>query len=794
MAGFWENAEPRAASGDIQVRALIEIVPIPTPLVVLVLASAWSPLIAAQCTGETKVLASDGAAGDTYGFSLAMSGDTAVVGAPQDDDLGFTSGSAYVLERDLGGGNAWGERKKLLASDGSASDRFGYSVAISADTIVVGAFNRRAAYVFERDFGGPDNWGETARLAASGTGASSGFGHSVAIDGDTIVVGAPTEDGVVAKTGAAYLFERDSGGPGNWGEVKMLISPEGVLFDRFGQSVSISGDTVLIGAPEDELGVRGVIAGLAPGAGPGSVFGSDHTYDELTVIDTATGGGTTLGGVGFAAVRGLAYDPGVGRYLGSDVVTDQLVSIDPSTGVGTAIGPMGFATVEGLAYDPLTGTLYGADTFLDQLIVIDTATGAGTPVGALGFPGVRGLAFDPASNELYGSEPATRTLLRIDPATGAGTFVATLTEPDVQGLAFDASGALFGVDNGAGLLAIDKVSGATTEFLVPDSGVLFVFERDAGGAGNWGETRELAGAAPFEQARLGTSVSICGDTLVAGAVGDFGLALLSGTALVFERDLGGAGAWGEVREIMASDGLLQAEFGAAVALLDDTILVGAPNDDPTGINGAGSAYVYERDLGGRDAWGEAAKLVASDANFFDRLGSSVALAPDSMAAGAPGDDAGAAYLFREAAATTYCTAGTSASGCRAQIAASGTPSASAASGFQLTATGVEGGKDGLFFFGDNGRQSSAWGNGTSFQCVVPPVRRAGLLPGVGTPGACDGSFSQDLNALWCPTCPKPWHNPGAGAVVQAQLWYRDPGNTSNRTTSLSDAIELLVCP
>jgi hypothetical protein len=140
---------------------------------------------------------------------------------------------------------------------------------------------------------------------------------------------------------------------------------------------------------------------------------------------------------------------------------------------------------------------------------------------------------------------------------------------------------------------------------------------------------------------------------------------------------------------------------------------------------------------------------------------------------------------------TYCTAGTSASGCQARIDASGTPSASAASGFLLLATDVEGQKDGVFCFGANGRQANAWGNGTSFQCVTPPVKRAGVLPGAGTNGACNGSFAQDLNARWTA---KPSQNPGAGALVQAQLWYRDPQNTSNQTTSLSDAIEFTVAP
>jgi hypothetical protein len=143
------------------------------------------------------------------------------------------------------------------------------------------------------------------------------------------------------------------------------------------------------------------------------------------------------------------------------------------------------------------------------------------------------------------------------------------------------------------------------------------------------------------------------------------------------------------------------------------------------------------------------------------------------------------------APTSYCTAGTSSAGCQASISASGTASASAATGFDLVATGAEGGKNGLFFFGANGRQAQPWGNGTSFQCVVPPVKRGALLPASGLPSACDGSFVYDLNARWTA---KPAQNPGSGAVVQAQLWHRDPLNTSNKKTTLSDALEFSVCP
>jgi hypothetical protein len=146
------------------------------------------------------------------------------------------------------------------------------------------------------------------------------------------------------------------------------------------------------------------------------------------------------------------------------------------------------------------------------------------------------------------------------------------------------------------------------------------------------------------------------------------------------------------------------------------------------------------------------------------------------------------------AAVSYCTAGTSASGCQATLSASGSPSASAASGFVLEASTVEGQKAGLYFLGTSGRQASPWGNGTSFQCVAPPLQRLGLMSGVGTAGACDGGFSLDLNALWCPACPSPGKNPGAGAQAQAQLWYRDPLSTSNQSTSLSDALQFFVAP
>jgi hypothetical protein len=145
--------------------------------------------------------------------------------------------------------------------------------------------------------------------------------------------------------------------------------------------------------------------------------------------------------------------------------------------------------------------------------------------------------------------------------------------------------------------------------------------------------------------------------------------------------------------------------------------------------------------------------------------------------------------------TSYCTAGTSGSGCTALLSASGIASATQPDGFVVSCAALEGDKDGLFFFGTNGRLATPWGTSTSFLCVAPPTQRCGLLTKTGTPGGCDGTFSQDLNQFWCPTCPRPDVNPGAGAVVDLQLWYRDPLNLANsKTTSLSDALEFTLAP
>ncbi len=208
--------------------------------------------------GEDKLTASDEWSYDIFGFTTAIDGDTAVIGAHGNDDDGNNSGSAYIFQWDDISG-AWVEVTKLTASDASALDNFGYSVGISGDIVVVGVLNgdnvtadTGTAFVFYRDQGGPDAWGEVTKLTASDSEADDWFGFSVAIDGTTVAVGAQYADGTETDSGAVYIFERDAGGPDNWGQVRIVTASDPSQDDQFGHSCSLNGDTLIVGAISDD--------------------------------------------------------------------------------------------------------------------------------------------------------------------------------------------------------------------------------------------------------------------------------------------------------------------------------------------------------------------------------------------------------------------------------------------------------------------------------------------------------------------------------------------------------------
>ena len=205
-------------------------------------------------------------ADDRFGCSVSMdNGHTAVVGAKLHDNGYIDCGAAYVFYRDDPEPDSWGIVKELMASDQNDWDEFGYSVAVSpdygGDHIVVGApkddgdcTDCGSAYIFERNFGGLDNWGERQKLTALDAADSDHFGYSVAIDGNYAVVGAPHKKvGGLSNAGAAYLFKRDRS-TGAWEQIHEIASIFKASNALFGVSVAIDGSTVVVGALYDRSG------------------------------------------------------------------------------------------------------------------------------------------------------------------------------------------------------------------------------------------------------------------------------------------------------------------------------------------------------------------------------------------------------------------------------------------------------------------------------------------------------------------------------------------------------------
>ena len=332
-----------------------------------------------------KLCASDAAAWDQFGSRTAISGDTIVVGADNDNDAGERSGSAYVFSRDAGGANNWGQVAKLCASDAVAGDWFGWFVAISGDTIVVGAYGdddagegSGSAYVFSRDQGGPNNWGQVAKLCASDAAAGDRFGVSVAISGDTLVIGAGLDDDAGNNSGSAYVFSRNEGGPNNWGQVTKLCASDAAAGDLFGSSVAVSGNTVAVGAHVDD----------DAGESSGSVYVFQYNgtswieQAKLSAGDAAAGDmfgvGIAVSGDTIAVVAPLTDDPVVGPDVGSAYVFRrngtswiEHAKLAPSDAAANSqFGPIGIdisgnTVVVGRAYDNVAGDWSGSAYVFD---------------------------------------------------------------------------------------------------------------------------------------------------------------------------------------------------------------------------------------------------------------------------------------------------------------------------------------------------------------------------------------------------------------------------------------------
>ena len=617
-----------------------------------------------------KLVAAGAAADDEFGISVAVDGDTAVIGARKDDDNGNQSGSAYVFTKVSG---VWSQKAKLIASDGAADDEFGSSVAVDGDTVIVGAHkadyidlnnssnnlaDSGAAYVFTKPEGG--GWAdatETAKLTASDGAANDEFGISVAVDGDTIVVGAHQNDADTNNNdeGAAYLFTEPARGWADMTQKAKLTASDAAAGDRYGYSVGVSGDTIAVGAPyndyddtdgdtDDDEGAAYFLSVLEwadiPDSGvatttshivTGLTNDEEHTFQVRGA--NAAGGGLASAGAGGTPTFAIPDPPDGLTADAGDAVVD-LTWVDPED-----------STIE--KYQMLQITQGGKLTAASTGDPVVRGDGFGISVAADGDTAVVGAyQDDDATNDNSGSAHVfTRSS-----SAAPWSWSAKLTASDAA--ANDEFGIAVAVDGDTIVVGAHQNDADDQD---NNEGAAYVFTWNSSNS-KWEQKAKLTASDAAANDEFGIAVAVDGDTIVVGAHQNDAddQDNNEGAAYVFTWNSSNS-KWEQKAKLTASDAAANDEFGIAVAVDGDTIVVGAhQNDADDQDNNEGAAYVFTWNSS-NSKWEQKAKLTASDGAADDELGISVAVDGDTVVLGAHKYDvddngtsipnAGAAYVF-----------------------------------------------------------------------------------------------------------------------------------------------------
>lgn len=635
---------------------------------------------------QQVLTASDGSGGNRFGISVSIEGDTLVAGASGDASQ---RGAAYVFTRS---GGVWTEQKKLTASDGSVSDAFGGSVALSGTTILAGASQKNVrqgnVYVFT---GAGSSWSEDQKLTASDADTFDFFGESLDLSNDLAVIGASGND---SDGGAAYVFRRSGG---VFSEEQILLPTGTEAASRFGSSVTLTDTTIAVAAPFDGAGSVSVFIYLtdswqlqqravSPGASIGDRLGFSVSLDESTIIAGAPRAGL------LGDTSGSAH---VFKRSGSNWDLEERLTADNAAELGSALAVDGDTLAIGAPSEASRGVVYvylrsgESWDFQARIAAADSthAQGFGRSVALSGDTLAIGATADDDNGEnagavyvytrsgvawsleqkLTASDGAAVDLLGTGLALEGDTLIAGANAADAgqpnagaayvftrdagvwteqQKLTLDSPGFQDGFGFRvalAGDIAAISAPNRDEEFF--DTGGVYIFERIGG---TWALSQRAIIEDPATSTKLGQDVALSGNTLIFTTTDAEATGVNSGAAYVFVNCNGN---WIQQQKLVPDAGKQVFEFGTSVALLGDTALVGAYRSDGAD-NTSGAAYVFSRSAG---TWTPGDELDASDGVALDRAGWDVALTTDEAAMGAPyhktvGRRSGAVYIYDVAAA------------------------------------------------------------------------------------------------------------------------------------------------
>ncbi|MEM8485969.1 MAG: choice-of-anchor D domain-containing protein [Bacteroidota bacterium] len=593
---------------------------------------------------QALLLASDGETGDQFGIAVAINGDVAFVGAHRDDNVnGAFAGAVYIYERS---GETWTQREKIVAGDGAFDDRFGGAVASSGDRLLVGAIGvnegRGGAYVYHRAGG---DWLFVNRVTIADGMPGDAFGGAVAIEAEAAIVGAATRDGGgITDAGAAYALAFNGV---RWIQQQELIAASPGLDGIFGKAVAITGDQLLIGAPEED--VDGI-----ENAGAAYVFQFDGTtwtqQAKLGALNAEAGDafGFSVAIDGTYAIAGARWDlNNQGRKSGAAYVfverngawesEARLLAGDGDVGdqFGNAVAVSNEQVMVGARWD-------------DNEVGQDAGAAYIFPIGGSGVPSLLSSRsqIDFSALSVGESEAVSFTITNIGTA-----------DLNVLGMAVEGAGASnFTVTQGSNSVLLAPLASITTTLSfspvspgdkmatlrIESNSPSSPHEVALTGSGTDGLQPGIAKVIAFRgdvESYFGSTVSVLGDYAIVGAEGQRDTE--PGAAYIYKRS---GDTWVQELRISSLDGEAGDRFGSAVDISSTHAIVGAWSDD----NEAGAAYIFVKS---GSAWIQQAKLIATDREAGDRFGQSVSIEGTHAVVGAWQDDnirgsgAGAAYIY-----------------------------------------------------------------------------------------------------------------------------------------------------
>jgi hypothetical protein len=471
--------------------------------------------ISTEWIEQQKLIANDIKNNDRFGRSLSMRGNTLVIGARRDDDKGEDSGSAYIFKK---ANNVWSQTAKITATDGTAGDQFGGSISTDGNTIIVGAYHNSdngtdsgTAYLFNRsDF---DNWTQTKITANNDISSGDGLGFSVATSGDNIVIGAPFDDDKDNNSGSAYVFNHIKG---NWLQIMKLISDG----SGFGFSVAMDQKSIAIGAPSTKQNNS----------------------------------------------KGVVY---VFRQLGNIWSLEQILSgLDGDNFFGASIAISGNTLVIGVAYNQeylnaihifeyLNGTWQQQKIFKFDSDYLLFPISIDENILVVGLPKKNMVYIFERLGTSWSQSPIELRIANLDATAEFG----------------------YSVSNSGNTIAIGVPNDG-------DYGSVYLFERSDK---KWLQLAKLFPSDGGKGDKFGQSLSLHRDVLVVGVPYHDEKGEDSGAAYVFRQTLSG---WKEQEKITASNPEKGANFSFSISLDDNTVIVGTPNKNIGGKGKSGAAYVY----------------------------------------------------------------------------------------------------------------------------------------------------------------------------------------------------------